>query len=372
MARIQINTDKMNAEDKGTIFSLCPFGAIEERNGVFSITPACRMCMLCVKNGPEGMFILVEKEESGPDLSAWKDIFIVAEVSNGAIHPVTLELIGKARELADKVSHKVSVVIIRSEIEGPIEWVRRYGVDRIIAYQSPSLQHFLIEPYTAILERIVKEEKPGIMLFGGTIIGRILAPRLAARVRTGLTADCTCLDIQDNTDLDQIRPAFGGNIMAHIRTTRHRPQIATVRYKIFDRPPERVNPSCRLEYRTVDADMIHSRVSVIEERMKSRDVNIEEADTIVAVGNGLCRKEDLSVVRTVAELLGASIAGSRPVIEKGWIDPRSQIGLSGRTVRPKLIITCGISGSIQFAAGMQGAETIIAINKDESVLQYLR
>ena len=215
------------------------------------------------------------------------------------------------------------------------------------------------------LEDYINNNKPSIMLVGGTTLGRSLAPRLAARFRTGLTADCTILDIQENTDLDQIRPAFGGNIMAHINTPNSRPQFATVRYKIFNIPEKVEEPTGKITLCSVEKEKLTSNIKVLETKIKNKVVGIEEAEVIVVASRAFKKEEDLKMLNELADVLGAQIAGTRPTIECGWVDPKKQIGLSGRTVKPKLIITCGVSGAVQFVAGMKGSDYIIAINQDE-------
>jgi electron transfer flavoprotein alpha subunit len=240
-----------------------------------------------------------------------------------------------------------------------------YGVDKVFAYDYPEFKHFKIEPYSAAFEDFINKAKPSGILVGGTPIGRSLAPRLAARFRTGLTADCTILDIAENTDIDQIRPAYGGNIMAHIHTPNHRPQFATVRNKIFD-IPQKVKGHGVIEVCSMEPAKLLSQIEVLEVKPKEKAKSIEDAEVLVVVGKGLKKEADLPMIYELADSLGAMVAGTRPLIEQGWFDARSQIGLSGRTVKPRLIITCGVSGSVQFAAGMQGAENIIAINNDPS------
>ncbi|MBN2151098.1 MAG: electron transfer flavoprotein subunit alpha/FixB family protein, partial [Candidatus Lokiarchaeota archaeon] len=183
---------------------------------------------------------------------------------------------------------------------------------------------------------------------------------------TGLTADCTVLDMQPNTDLDQIRPAFGGNIMAHIRTPNNRPQFATVRYKIFDAPqPCEPKQGASVVECDIADEKLASRIIVHEILPKQKAKAIEDAEIIVVAGRGVKKQEDLAMIQGLADALGAQMATTRPLIEAGWADPMKQIGLSGRTVKPKLIITCGVSGSIQFRAGMSGSDLIVAINTDE-------
>ena len=362
MADMIVHPEKIS--DTGKLAALCPFGAIEVVKGQVSITAACRMCKLCIKNGPPGAFELVNEKKVELDKSAWRGIAIYVDQTEGEIHPVSLELLGKARELAHKVGHPVVALLAGDSLKNQAEALRHYGVDKVYLYEHPQLAHFRIEPYTAVFEDFIKRCRPSVVLVGGTAIGRSLAPRIAARFRTGLTADCTCLDIQSNTDLDQIRPAFGGNIMAHIRTPHHRPQFATVRYKIFSAPERLDAPQGEILSFTPADLMLASRIETLATHRKEPVKNIEDADVLVVAGQGLQRRENLEWLNRLAEKLGGMVGGTRPVIEAGWLEPRRQIGLSGRTVKPKLLIACGVSGSIQFVAGMSGSEQIMAINSD--------
>jgi len=362
MASIIIHQEKI--KNPGDVLKVCPFGAIQYENGVLSISAACKMCKLCVKNGPVGAFELVEQPLVQIDKDAWRGIAVYVEHAHGEIHPVTFELIGKARELAAKIAHPVYAVFVGYQITSKAEELRHYGVDRIYVYDQPELEVFRAEPYAAAMEDFITALRPSTVLVGGTTVGRSLAPRVAAHFRTGLTADCTKLDMQPNTDLDQIRPAFGGNIMAHIRTRNHRPQFATVRYKIFSAPPRLQQPRGEIQVMYLDPERLRSGVRVLSIESKPVVENIENAEVIVAVGRGLRKEQDLELIRALAERLGGQIASTRPLIEAGWVDPRRQIGLSGRTVSPKLLITCGISGSVQFTAGMGAANFVVAINND--------
>ena len=362
MAEMVVHPDKI--PDAQCLKGLCPFGAILIEAGAVVITEACRMCRLCIKNGPPGAFELVKDEPASLDKQKWRGIAVYIDQTDGEIHPVSLELVGKARELAAKISHPVYAVLIGNALSAQAAALLRYGIDRLYLYEHPALEHFRIEPYTAVFEDFIKRCKPSVVLVGGTAIGRSLAPRTAARFQTGLTADCTSLDIQDSTDLDQIRPAFGGNIMAHIRTPRHRPQFATVRYKIFSAPEPVAAPSGKIIPVVPTDAMLKSRIEVLSSHRKEPVKNIEDADVLLVAGHGLQRSDRLVWLEQMAEQLGGMVGGTRPVIEAGWLEPRRQIGLSGRTVKPKLIITCGVSGSIQFVAGMRGSEQIIAINTD--------
>jgi electron transfer flavoprotein alpha subunit len=289
---------------------------------------------------------------------------VYIEHHHGGIHPVSFELIGKARELAQKIGHPVYALLMGQCVREMAEEVRHYGVDAVYVYEHPQLDEFRIEPYSAAFEAFIREVKPSTMLVGGTTVGRSLAPRVAARFRTGLTADCTFLDIQGNTDLDQIRPAFGGNIMAHIRTPNHRPQFATVRYRIFNAPKRSDAATGDIRFRELQEAVLASRIRVLEVMPKPHVQTLEEAEVIVVAGRGVRRERDLDMVHELAESLDGQMATTRPLIEAGWADARRQIGLSGRTVKPKLIITCGVSGAIQFVAGMKGSDCIVAVNND--------
>jgi len=362
MSYIKIHHEKI--ADVAAAMALCPFGAIEQgRDGALSIGAGCRMCRVCIKRG-NGAFEFVEDAAPGVDKSQWRGVAVVTELDpDGNLHPVGLELLGKARELAAKISHPVMAVVIGAKTKVAVDKLLAYGADEVHVYDDPELEHFRIEPYANALEDFIRAVKPSSILAGGTVNGRSLAPRVAARVRTGLTADCTVLDISSTTDLDQIRPAYGGNIMAHINTPHHRPQFATVRYKIFA-IPSKVEPRGKVIVHTLAADKLVSRIEVLERRRKDAEKGIEEAEVLVVAGRGVRKPEDLAMLRELAELLGGRLASTRAVVEAGWVDAKFQIGLSGRTVKPKLIITCGVSGAIQFVAGMSNSETVVAINSD--------
>lgn len=363
MAKIVINQDKVTEMKK--VLDICPFGAIELNDGKLEIGAGCKMCKICVKTGPKGVFEFVEDEVIKIDKDKWKGIAVYVDHHEGDIHPVTFELIGKAKEMAKKINQPVYCIFVGSNIENKTDALLSYGVDNVFVYDYKDLKEFKIEPYTACVENFIKEVKPTILLFGGTTIGRSLAPRLAARFKTGLTADCTILDVQENTDLDQIRPAFGGNIMAHIHTPNHRPQFATVRYKIFSAPEKVDHPTGKVTLCNIDENKLKSDINVLEINNKTKEVGIEDAEVIIVGSRAIKKKEDMEMLYKLADLLGGQVAGTRPLVESGWIDAKKQIGLSGRTVKPKLIITCGVSGAIQFVAGMNGSECIISINKDE-------
>ncbi|MBN1298169.1 MAG: FAD-binding protein [Actinobacteria bacterium] len=364
MDRLKINQEKIDKKTAEKLIELCPFNAFEYKNNKLEINAACKMCKLCVKKGPPGAVEYIKEEETGIDKSLWKDIAVYVEHSRQKIHPVTYELIGKARELASKSGYKVYCLMLGFSIFESAEELLYYGPDEVFIYDYKELQSFKIEPYTAAFEDFINNIKPSVILVGATTTGRSLAPRVAARFKTGLTADCTYLDIKENSDLVQIRPAFGGNIMAQIITPNCRPQLATVRYKVMESSKRMPEKNGRVTVCSMDVNKLQSNIAYISIAHKEIEENISETEIIVVAGRAIKTKKDMSLAYELAEVLGGSFAGTRPLVESGWIDSKKQIGLSGRTVKPKLIITLGVSGAVQFTAGMKSADYIFAINKD--------
>ena len=364
MAELRIHQERLDEDGIRQLIDICPFGAISCRDGKVEIDSGCRMCRLCVKKGPGGAVEYMETQEPGINKDEWRAVAVYVEYNGKAVHPVTFELIGKARELAAVTGHPVYALFMGYQVGEKAEELLAYGVDQVFVYDRKELEHFSVLTYANVFADFITRIRPSSILVGATNAGRSLAPRVAARFRTGLTADCTVLEMKENTDLVQIRPAFGGNIMAQIVTPKNRPQFCTVRYKIFSAPPVTKEPSGTIRTMEVTEDMIDRRIRVEEIIHKPKEIDISEAEVIVAVGRGVKSQADLELIRELAAALDAQLACTRPLIECGWFDARRQIGLSGRTVKPKLIITIGISGSLQFAAGMRGAECIIAINTD--------
>ncbi|MBV7276173.1 electron transfer flavoprotein subunit alpha [Clostridiaceae bacterium UIB06] len=364
MGKLLVNQEKLNPSIIEELVKICPFGAIEDKDGKVEINAACKMCKLCVKKGPAGVMEFVEEEVVAIDKSLWKGVAVYVDHVEGDIHPVTFELIGKAKELAAKVNYPVYAVFVGYDIKDKAEEILHYGVDEVFVYDYEELKDFRIEPYTAAMEDFVNKVKPSTILVGATTIGRSLAPRVAARFKTGLTADCTILDMKENTDLVQIRPAFGGNIMAQIINPNNRPQLATVRYKVMNAPERSVTVSGKITVASMDESKLTSSINVLKITKKKVETSISDAEVIVAVGRALKSEKDLEMIKELADLLEAQVAVTRPLIEAGFADAKKQIGLSGRTVKPKLIITCGISGAVQFTAGMNNSDCIVAINKD--------
>lgn len=360
-----LNQEKVTPDIARELMDICPFGAMEYNDGVLSVNAGCKSCRLCVKKGPEGVVTWEEDPQAeAVNKDEWKGVAVYADMRDGEVHPVTLELIGKARELAAVTSHPVYALLIGCGVENQAEELLHYGVDKVFLYDDEAFRDYRISPYAAAFEDFIRGIRPSSILVGATNLGRSLAPRVAARIGTGLTADCTILQMKENTDLVQIRPAFGGNIMAQIVTPNHRPQFCTARYKVFSAPVRSEETSGEIVSREVTDAMRASGTEVLSVSKKPAEVDISEAQVIVACGRGFAKEKDLDMARELAQLLGGQLAGTRPLVEAGWIDPKQQIGLSGRTVKPKLLITAGISGSVQFVAGMNNAECIVAIDND--------
>ncbi|NMA67412.1 MAG: electron transfer flavoprotein subunit alpha/FixB family protein [Clostridiaceae bacterium] len=362
MAYLKVNNEKVTVQSAHNLVEICPFSAITYVNGTLEIGAGCKMCKLCVKKS-NGIIELIDEKRS-VDKSKWKGICVYVEHSFGEIHNVTFELIGKALELAKVTSQSVYALMIGYDIEKAADKLLRYGIDKVFVYDDVRLEDFIMEPYANVFEDMINKIKPSAILVGATNIGRSLAPRVAARFRTGLTADCTVLQMRENSDLVQIRPAFGGNIMAQIVTPYTRPQFCTVRYKVFSAPEPVENPTGEIVKMKISSDKLLSNIKILEIIQKDKEVDISEAEVIVAVGRGVKSQADLELLQQLSDRLNGQMACTRPLVECGWFDARRQIGLSGRTVNAKLIITVGISGAVQFTAGMSGSECIIAINSD--------
>lgn len=342
----------------------CPFGAIDMKDGKPELNAACKVCGICVKNCPQNAIMKLETKVSSVDKSQWNDILVFAEVSGGRLHPVCLELIGKALELAAPIGFKVKAVMVGSGVSAFAEELLQYGVDEVAVYDDEQLGFFRADAYASCVEDYIKYARPSVVLTGATSLGRSLAPRLSTRFHTGLTADCTRLELRANTDLVQIRPAFGGNIMAQIITTNTRPQFATVRYKVMNAAVRSENISGKVLPRKLPKGVQESKATHIKTVPVPPSKSISDAEILVVGGRGLQKEADLEMIRKLASLLGGDWAVSRPLVEKGWATNDRQIGLSGRTVRPRLIITCGVSGAIQFTACMNASDHIISINTD--------
>jgi len=343
--------------------SACPFGAIKMENGRAVITDACRACGQCVPACPVNAIVMRLEEHTGPKPS--RGVMVYAEMTQGRLHRVTYELVGKARELAAQLVEPVYAVIVGADLDEAAGDLLSRGVDKVFVYDHPELRRFRDDPYSDILAQCCREETPNIFLIGATAIGRSLGPRVAAKLGTGLTADCTGLDIDPETRLlKQTRPAYGGNIMATIITPSSRPQMATVRYKMFPEAEKVDQPRGTVIKKPVDMSKLTDRIKIRGFDNVKDQISISDAEIIVSGGLGLGNPEGFKLIEQLAKTLGGAVGASRPTVDEGWIDYLHQVGLSGRTVRPKIYIACGISGAVQHQAGMKTSEVIIAINKD--------
>ncbi len=365
MGSLVINHNKITSESAKKLIDICPFGAISYENGKLEISSACKMCKMCVKKG-EGAIEYKEDVKTSVDKSLWNGICVYVDHCGGKIHRVTYELLGKAKELAAVTGHPVYALAVGSGLGDSINKLLHYGVDKVYVYDDKALENFRIEPYTAAFCDFIDKVKPSSILVGATNLGRQLAPRVAARCRAGLTADCTVLEMKENTDLVQIRPAFGGNIMAQIISPDTRPQFCTVRYKVFSEPAPTNEANGEIVKMDTSKIKLDSVIEVLSSVDKPKDIDISESDVIVAVGRGASSEAVRNMAKELADLLGGVVACSRPLVEGNIFDAKHQIGLSGRTVKPKFIICLGISGAVQFAAGMKSSDCIVAVNTDKN------
>lgn len=365
MGELLVKNQLITPKKADELIKLCPFGAISYNGSEVSISSACKMCKLCVKKSG-GLVEYVEDQEKHVDKDLWKGVCVYVDQREGNIHKVTYELLGKAKELAKVINHPVYALVIGCNMNEGINKLLYYGVDKVFVYDDPALADFRIEPYTAAFCDFIEKIKPSSIMLGATNLGRQLAPRVAARMKSGLTADCTVLEMKDNTDLVQIRPAFGGNIMAQIISPNTRPQFCTVRYKVFAEPKPSDTPSGEIVKMEVTSKMCASAIEVLSTQNKPSDIDISEADIVVAIGRGAMSEAMRNAAAELAGLLGGVVACTRPLAEANIFDAKHQIGLSGRTVKPKFIICLGISGAVQFTAGMKSSDCIVAINSDKN------
>jgi len=300
------------------------------------------------------------------EISEWKGIWIFAEQRNGIIQNVAYELLSEGKKLAQELSCEVAAVLAGDEtMENKVDSLFNYGADRVYFVVHPELKNYSTAPYTRALTDLTNKYKPEIFLIGATTIGRDLAARMAIRLNCGLTADCTGLSIDPQKKiLQQTRPAFGGNIMATIISPNHRPQMATVRPKVFKKSKIQNPKSEIIKFNPVikQEDLIVKILEIVKD--ESIKVNLQEAEIIVSGGRGIQDPKNFAVVEELAQALGGAVGASRATVDAGWISAHHQVGQTGKTVAPKLYIACGIAGKIQHLVGMQSSDTIVAINKD--------
>jgi len=348
---------------------VCPFDAIRIMDKKASINmDTCNLCGACV-HACKLKAVLIDKPQATcilPDIKDYKGIWVFIEQKNGKIQSISYELLGKAQELAQKLGCEVSGVAIGNNLDGQLDELIWQGADNIYLVQAPEIANFQDEPYTNILVELIKKYKPEILLCGATSIGRSLVARVAIKIKAGLTADCTGLDIDPvKKILLQTRPAFGGNIMATIISPNYRPQMATVRHKVMQPMATDKKRKGKIIKESFDSSIYASRTRLLDivEEIESL-VNITEADIIVSGGRGMGGPENFKILKELAHVLGAAVGSSRAAVDAGWMPYSHQVGQTGRTVAPKIYLACGISGQIQHIVGMSSSKIIVAINKD--------
>ncbi|MCG4578693.1 electron transfer flavoprotein subunit alpha/FixB family protein [Clostridium cochlearium] len=301
------------------------------------------------------------------ELKDYRDVWVFIEQREGRIANVSLELLGEGRKIADKLGVKLKGILLGNKIEALAKDVVKYGADHVMYVDDKFLDIYSTEVYTRVISELVNKRKPEIILLGATTIGRDLAPRLAVRLKTGLTADCTSLDIEEETgNLLMTRPAFGGNLMATIVCEKHRPQMSTVRPGVMEKATLDENRSGKVEKINFKLEEEDKKALVIDIiKKKKKEVALEEANIIVSGGRGLGDKEGFKLLKELADKLEGEVGASRGAVDSGWIDSEHQVGQTGKAVRPKLYIACGISGAVQHLAGMKESDCIVAINKDK-------
>ncbi len=300
------------------------------------------------------------------DKAQYKNVYVFVEQREGVIQNVGLELLGKARELADALNEKVYAMLLGHDLTTQAQECIAYGADTVLRVDTPELATYVTEPYAQAIYQIIRDNKPSIVLIGATTIGRDLGPRLSARVETGLTADCTGLEVSEDRDLLMTRPAFGGNLMATIICKEHRPQMSTVRPGVMRMGQRDENRKGTIEDVKINFDKSKFRVKVLETVKETKNlVDITEAHVLISGGRGVGNAEGFDMLRAMANTIGAEVSASRAMVDAGVLGHERQVGQTGKTVRPDLYFAMGISGAIQHLAGMEESEYIIAINKDK-------
>lgn len=357
-----------NCTGCGNCVAICPVGALKISDGTAVVQDNCTLCGACVSDCPFQAIVL-ERKEAAPkqDLSSYKDIWVIAELENNIPKDITYELIGKARELSAAAGEKTHVVVLGSITKEAESKLVSSGADNIYLVRERIFDVYNTENYTQAYCQLINEYKPNAILVGATINGRDFAPRVASRLATGLCADCTALGtVQDNAKLiEWTRPAFGGNIMATILSPNHRPQMGTVRPKVFKistEPTENKASVTEVTVKIVADELVkHIGFNKITEKMENK---IEEAPILCSFGRGVSDEKSIALIREFAEIVGGTISCSRAVVDAGILDHSKQVGQSGKSVGPRTYFAFGISGAVQHLAGISNADIVIAINKD--------
>ncbi len=361
---ISVNSEKCNG--CGVCVKACPVASIEIKDKLATIVEdSCSLCGACVSACRfRAISIDIDKQPT-EDLSKYTGVWVFGEQREGHVAPVVFELINVGRKLADDRKSELAVVILGDKLDAAVEELAKYPVDKIYVYEAPELADYDAERYCRVLTDVTREYKPEIFLAGATTTGRSFMSGVAINLYTGLTADCTGLEIGDDGLLHQTRPAYGGNIMATILCPYTRPQMSTVRHKVFPTSCLRTSGEAQIIRLKPVPAMFGSRSKVLEfVEQVGEKVNLVDADIIVSGGRGMQGPENFSLIRELADELGAAVGSSRAAVDAGWMPYPHQVGQTGKTVCPKIYIACGISGAVQHLAGMSSSDTIIAINKD--------
>lgn len=365
--RIEVTSDKCSGCE--SCIDSCPYTSIVMKEGKAFINEYCQLCRACLGVCPEGAIKEVLEEGESPALREsriedYDGVWIFAEQRGGKVASVAFELLGAGRRLADERRSELSAILLGGS-EAEARELIMWGADRVYLSLDPIYEHFNDEPYAEMLSLLIKEHRPEIVLAGATAIGRSFFPRVAAKLWTGLTADCTSLEIDKETgNLLQVRPAFGGNIMATILCPHNRPQMATVRPRVMKRG--RYDEGKKGDVIHIDAQGLSSCTRVLQtvKEVSEIAVNLQEADIIVSGGRGLGDAKGFKLLEELAEVLGGAVGASRAAVDEGWVPYSHQVGQTGKTVCPKIYIACGISGAVQHMVGMQSSDIIVAINKN--------
>lgn len=346
----------------------CPFSAITMDHKLAVIGNSCTGCGVCVEKCPFGAIEKPEEDCTEKDLSAYQDVWVFAEQREGKIMQAAIELLGEGRKLAEKIGCNLCAIVCGENIAALTGELFAYGADKVYAADAPELKNYTTDGYTKVIYEAVTTYKPEIVLLGATHIGRDLGPCIAVKCGTGLTADCTRLEIDATTKMiNMTRPAFGGNLMATIKCPNHRPQMATVRPGVMEMPSVSEGKTGEvISLQPVFAEgEIRTKVVEIVKTVKDA-VSLTDASIIVAGGMGLGKAEGFVLLQQLADKLGGVVASSRACVDAGWMEHSRQVGQTGTTVKPNIYVACGISGAIQHAAGMQNSDIIIAINTNEN------
>lgn len=351
----------------GQCVPACPFGQLIVQRKKAVVLDGCVLCGACESICSFDAIVIELGGWRDPERSqGYQGVLVFAEQHGGKLSDVSLELVGEGRRLAEQLHEPVSAVLVGYSVEPLAQTLIAYGADKVYLVDREILAEYQTEPYAAAVSAVMAMSKPAIVLFGATTTGRDLAPRVAARARTGLTADCTALAIEEGTRLLlQTRPAFGGNIMACIKCADHRPQMATIRPRVM----KKLTPDFARRGDVVPVDIAVRPKGVRTKLLgvlgfPTHGASLEEADIVVSGGRGLGKPENFKLIEDLAEVLGAAVGASRAAVDAGWAPHSRQVGQTGKTVAPKLYIACGISGAIQHLVGMQTSDLIVAINKD--------